>query len=376
MGAAVALALMSGTAATAQEPSGSPGSGAAWTELTSPAFSGLQSFLQAASTEAEIIVIGSRCDPEGACQHVVLATPDGTTWSERGVLPADVDRLADLIADGSDLYAVGDRGDGQAAIWRSVDGGASWQLLGGQEAFLTGADGRRDRSPSGDVFDASVLALARGPRGLLAGGWLNGEDLDRSAIWLSVDGTAWERVRLRRPMDQSGGVFDLAGDGDAYVAVTEDGLWRSADGRRWKRLSAAGTPADVVTDIEATDMGFTGFGVGGPTASVWTSGADGFAWQRQADDPALARLWEAELRAIGPDVVAVGLRDGDERIPTAWLLDGTTWTAETITATPDARPADVVASADALIVVGSAPTAEGTPSAAAWRRPFSPSGAS
>ena len=120
-------------------------------------------------------------------------------------------------------------------------------------------------------------------------------------------------------------------------------------------------------------MGFTGFGVGGPTASVWTSGADGFAWQRQADDPALARLWEAELRAIGPDVVAVGLRDGDERVPTAWLLDGTTWTAETITATPDARPADVVASADALIVVGSAPNAEGTPSAAAWRRPFDPS---
>jgi hypothetical protein len=170
-------------------------------------------------------------------------------------------------------------------------------------------------------------------------------------------------------MDRAGGVFDVAGGEEGYVAATGESLWRSVDGRRWTRAAASGRAEDLVTDVEASDAGFIGLGIRGPTPAIWVAGPDGSVWERQPDDPALAGLWEAELRANGPDVAAVGLRDGDARIPTAWLFDGTTWSAETVTSTTGARPADLVTTADAIVVVGSVPTPDGATSAAAWRRP-------
>jgi hypothetical protein len=280
--------------------------------------------------------------------------------------------LADVVADGDDLYVVGARDVGRAAIWGSSDAGATWRLLGDGAAFRPGADGRPPRSPDGGTYDASVRGLARGPAGLVAGGWLNAEDLDRAAIWHSTDGTRWERIRLPRAMDREGGVFDVAGDAEGYVALTAEGPWRSPDGRSWSRVADIDATDVIPVELEPTESGFVGLGMGEGTAVTWLAGPGGSDWRRLPGDPALAGLWEAGLRGSGPHVVAVGSRDGDERIPTAWLLDEGTWTAETIPAVPGAVPADAAWFGEDLIVVGTAPGADGLPGGAAWKRSVGP----
>ena len=117
--------------------------------------------------------------------------------------------VADLVADEDGLLVVGSDAGADGAIWRSTDGGATWEGLDDRDAFAPGADGRPGRSPEGNPYDVSVMAVARGPAGLVAGGWLNSEDLDRSAIWRSTDSRSWERIRLPRAMDRAGGVFDV-----------------------------------------------------------------------------------------------------------------------------------------------------------------------
>jgi hypothetical protein len=368
MAAAVALALASTAATSAQEPDPSPDAKSGWVEVAEPLLSGSDTLEQVAATASEVLAVGSSCDEQGACDRVLLASPDGVTWTERGRLPTDVNLLADLVTDGDDLYVVGDRLEGRAAIWRSLDGGASWQLLGSRAAFRPGADRRPPRSPDGGAYDASVRALARGPAGLVAGGWLNAEDLDRAAIWLSTDGTLWERIRLPRAMDRWGGIFDVAGDAEGYVALTAEGPWRSGDGRRWRRAVGVDETDVIPVELEPTGSGFVGLGIGEGTAVTWLAGPGGSDWRRLPDDPALAGLWEAGLRASGPRVVAVGTSDGDERIPTAWLLDEGTWTAEAIVGVPGAVPADAAWIGDDILVVGSAVGPDDEPSGVAWRR--------
>ena len=234
-----------------------------WIEVDAPTLEALDAIEQATTSGAEAIVVGARCTSVGTCERVVLASTDGTTWEERGSLPDDVNLLADLVADEEVLLALGNSAGADAFIWRSTDGGASWQA-GGADAFEVGADGRSSRSPAGNPYHLSVLGAARGPEGIVAGGWLNSEDLDRSAIWHSADGTAWERIRLPRAMDRARGVFDVAGGAGGYVAVTGAGLWRSEDGRRWARATTGGTSEDIITEVEVTDTGFIGLGADRP----------------------------------------------------------------------------------------------------------------
>ena len=70
----------------------------------------------------------------------------------------------------------------------------------------------------------------------------------------------------------------------------------------------------------------------------------------------------------GRSVVAVGTR-GDELVPTVWVLEPeSAWIAETVSVEPGVRLTDVALIGDRLLVVGSAPAADGTPAAAAWTR--------
>jgi hypothetical protein len=377
LGAALLLASVaaSGTSAQSPEPSASPAVSpsanaepVAWTSVDAPALSAYDAIEQAASTEDEVVLIATRCDTDGTCERVALASPDGSTWVERGPLPEDVNLLADLVADEDGLLIVGSDSGAGGAIWLTTDGGATWAMTSDRDAFEPGADGRPGRSPEGNPYDVSVMAVARGPAGLVAGGWLNSEDLDRSGIWLSQDGGAWERIRLPRAMDRDGGVFDVSASEDGYVAVTGSGLWRSEDGQRWTR--ATSDDADVpVTDVEATEEGFVGLGVGPAAGSVWVGGTEGGDWQRQPDEPALAGVWDATLQAFGSRVVAAGFRSDETFIPTVWTLEpGSPWVAETVSVEPGVRLTDVALIGDRLLVVGSAQGADETPAAAAWMR--------
>ena len=373
---ALLAGLLGGQAVLAQSPPASPApavaspslatASASWVKVDAPQLETIDTVEHAVTSATEVVALGTRCDDEGVCRRVALATPDGIAWEERGPLPGDVEALGDLAADEGGLVVVGRDGEGDGAIWRSTDGGATWQKAG-ERAFEPGADGRPGRSPAGNAYEGTVLTVERGPSGLIAGGWLNSEDADRSAMWRSTDGSDWERLRLPGAMDRAGGVFDVAASDVAYVAVTASGVWRSADGRRWER--AADQDDMPLAAVEATDAGFIGISVDGPVTSVWSAGPSGEDWQRQADDPALAGLSEARLRSLDELVTAVGSRADDRLTPTVWTLEpGAASIAEAVSAQDGVRLLDIVTVDGRLLVVGSDTRSDGTTAAAAWLR--------
>jgi photosystem II stability/assembly factor-like uncharacterized protein len=164
--AVVLVALATSVPTAAQSPSGSPAPATAWAEVAAPVVAELDALEKVVSTDPGIVAIGSRCEAEGDCERIVLATTDGMTWTERGRLPDDVDLVADLVADGGALYLVGDRPVSRASVWRSTDGGGTWALVD-PDAF-PGSDGRPRRDRPDGIDDTSVRGLARGPAGLVA----------------------------------------------------------------------------------------------------------------------------------------------------------------------------------------------------------------
>ncbi len=161
---------------------------------------------------------------------------DGSVWVRATAeLPAGASEVTGIAAvNPANLVAVGIAGDerrGSAAVWRSSDGGASWQSVT-SPAFASGR----------------MVAVASSGTGVAAVG--ERRDQTGAAAWSSTDGSTW--------VSSSGGGLDnsglqmvmtaVAADGSGFVAAgwrTDAGngsavVWRSTDGRTWTHL-----PQDV-----------------------------------------------------------------------------------------------------------------------------------
>jgi hypothetical protein len=377
MAGALVVAMFIGPSTLAQSPgaSASPAAASAtWTRVEAPTLATIDTIEHAATIGTEVVAIGTRCDTEGVCGRVALATPDGLAWEERGPLPADIEVLGDLIADAGALVAVGRSADGVGAIWRSLDRGATWAVDGDQRAFRPGGGGGLRRSPAGNPYEVTVLSVARGPGGLVAGGWLNSEDDDRSAMWRETDPGIWERVPLRPAMERAGGVFDVAASEEAYVAVTAEDVWRSSDGRRWARAAVDERGPPWIRDVASTDDGFIGLKTGPTVTSTWAAASDGRRWQEEPDDPVLADLAGGTITVVDGRLVVAAARPDFESddlmvVSVVWTREpGAAWVAETVSDDFRVGLADVVAIGDALLVVGNAPDEGGTSIGAAWLR--------
>ncbi len=264
----------------------------------------------------EVIALAPTTTRHGGTRLRVLASPDGSHWTRRGGIPMTGD-VADLVADGATLYAVG--WDERATIWRSDDAGRTWSTPVDGAPFAGGADGR----PALDE-GAQVEAIARGPAGLVAVGSVIDPDklARRGAAWRSDDGLAWVRIAEAGALPP---LHDLAADTTTYVALgssigaAESPMGADVPVLRWSVDGVTWTDAGAPIGSRESLLGVTALPEAGFLAwgrplddqaapAVILTSADGRTWSRMPDDPTLAEARLAEVRALdgGAVTLAVG----------------------------------------------------------------------
>jgi photosystem II stability/assembly factor-like uncharacterized protein len=185
----------------------------------------------------------------------------GQTW--RQTLDADVRSLTGHARDPQALYLGTASGD----IYRSDDGGASWEL--------SPPDGRPV------VCVTRLVVAAEDSRRLYAG-------LDTGGVWNSVDGGAtWARYGT----GLSGAVADLASAPDALYALAEGLVYRctGADAR-WEQLESGAEPGVALAALAGKQPVL----LLARRAAIARSDDGGASWTMA--EPALA--WEGDLTTI------------------------------------------------------------------------------
>jgi hypothetical protein len=240
-GAVVAVGTSGGRAAVWRSLDG-----AAWTvtTLAAPPTAGATELLTAiAATDGGFVAGGYEESATAQKMATLWRSSDGVTWSRASVTDqtaAIEEEITGIAAGPSALVAVGIAGDerrGMAAVWRSVDGGASWQPVA---------------SPSfaaGRMLATAVIA-GSGP-GFVA----VGENVDQTAAaaWTSADGSSWSAAPAQSGLGNFGLQMVMTAvaatpGGTGVVAAgwrSDSGngsavVWRSSDGRTWVHL-----PQDV-----------------------------------------------------------------------------------------------------------------------------------
>jgi hypothetical protein len=269
----------------------------------------------------------------------VWASVDGITWTrvphDETVFGGAGDVImSSVTVGGPGLVAVGGQGwwsegDGEAAVWTSVDG-ITWRRVPHDEAVFGGTGSQRMNS------------VALGGPGLVAVGSVGSQvdDLVDAAVWTSVDGITWTRV----PHDEAvfGGeriqtMESVTAGGPGLVAVGGDELtgsaavWTSVDGITWFRVphnetvfGTEGNPAPMLS-VTAGGPGLVAVGAdlwppGLAKTPAWTS-PDGITWTRVPDDVTF-RGAMMDVTVGGPGLVTVGLNG------IVWTsVDGITWTS-------------------------------------------------
>jgi hypothetical protein len=240
--------------------------------------------------------------------------PSATPLTGWQLLPVQPDlgraNLVDVTTFQHALYAVGNAATDAApgVIWTSADG-ETWRSAAGPGTSLDGAylEGiaagdpglvvaglQGDRatvlfSPDGSTWSTIDLPEGKGaethhvtwaPAGYVATGSPTGESTtNRVLSWWSQDGRTWSRITdvegSRHP------ALDVAAAGPTgYLALGTDAgkaaVWRSGDGRKWRKVSAS-TPLPEVT---RPTMRFADGQYLLPSGdSVWAT-TDGSAWTR------------------------------------------------------------------------------------------------
>jgi hypothetical protein len=207
-----------------------------------------------------------------------------------------------------------------------------------------------------DAFaDAAIIAVTRGGPGLIAVGEADEEvPLDDFgadvAVWVSADGTAWERIHDPSFAGQPDstcaprgvnyqGVRDVASGPLGIVATGTDGchaaVWISDDGRTWTEVIDDDwfENPGVIWSVTAGGPGWVVVGGDGHgNGVVWVS-EDGVDWTTIQDDDLLAATGSrVDLRDVtvgGPGLVAVGstgFRDSGSLQSAIWVsTDGFDW---------------------------------------------------
>jgi photosystem II stability/assembly factor-like uncharacterized protein len=235
----------------------------------------------------------------GSKGQIAFTLDDGVTWKSASV-PTSSDILDTSWTSKTTGYAL----DARGGLFRTANGGASWQTLSPGAAtpasavlaladnstvLLVGPAGVR-RAVSGGPFTAvpgkpvadaalnagqlaggSVVAWGVGTRNLLA-------STDKGSTWRSIKLPDGKRTRIRRISFVSGSV--------GYLIDTGGRLWATANGgRKWRELISAGTAATTGMAFGAAASGFLtvpGFGDDASDAYVLHTGDGGRSWVPQA----------------------------------------------------------------------------------------------
>ena len=185
-------------------------------------------------------------------------------------------------------------------------------------------------APEFHVGPVQGTALAVAPDGAFIA-IVSSIDSGRAVVFRSTDGLTWTPSGSL-PQGSHAGVFAIGVRGGTMVAVGID---------------TSGTNTGKATGTNRV-----------ATAAVWTS-ADGLAWKRVPQQPALA-VGELDRLAAGP---AGFLAVGSEYDAPAWSADGASWMRVDV-GTPNAVVSGVAATDTGFVAVGGVETA-----AMAWTSP-------
>ena len=308
-------------------------------------------------------------------------------------------RLAAVAMADSVVAAVGSASDGyssDAAVcvaWQGT-GEPGWSdgwwgiadpsaFSGPGEGLEDGYQEMRDVAALGDGFVA-VGAADKEDAGPAA------FEVETAAVWLSPDGSVWERVPHQPALENPGGSLQMNGvaaGGPGLVAVGDEfmsepwqfgpAVWVSSDGRSWERIPQDRLPDDGVVLKDVTSDGSEIYAVGtyeGGEAVVWRS-ADGTRWEAVAapcpgcDEGGwsvaqfgLGSGWGAGMKAVAVSehgVAAVGMIDeeGERPVAAVWVSqDGLAWDLAATFDPPDrlydVMALDVVWDQDRIVVTG------------------------
>jgi len=260
-----------------------------------------------------LVAVGFACedDTEACSPHATAWTSiDGTSWNRTshdaavfGDPPTETTGMRDVITTSAgSLVAVGWLDDWTVdesgveesvvtspAVWTSPDG-VVWDRTWVGDGFELTAD------VWNNVLTPPVNAVAQGPDGgLVAVGAMLDQDAESTAaVWVSQDGSTWERVDPTLPaFGQKTVMTDITWGSSGYVAVgTEDeatpAIWTSSDGHSWARADLSDQPFEVISSLGSVAALELGYITAGPSqmygdlaggVTVWTS-PDGIAWDR------------------------------------------------------------------------------------------------
>ena len=291
------------------------------------------------------VAVGTIFDDSATCiadfnDGHVWTSSDGLTWVPAPADPFGQTDLTNLVTFKGSVYAFGFTGafEEETAdctpganptgvnIWRSDNGGTSWQHLQQSAAIA--------HATIGDV-------VAAGDRLVLVGTQIDAEGNDSAGSWSSSDALTWTPAELPPATSIIG---SAAAHDNVVVGFGFDPdfplPWISRDGGgHWyeESIDVAGTDsgdADFglsVEDVLATQAGYVAVGdiccLGAPQIVPLTvSTPDGTQWQGApvpADTPQAMRL----VGQLPGGMLAVGVRTYLDEPPPAGELGGRSWTS-------------------------------------------------
>jgi len=287
-----------------------------------------------------------------------LADPLPYRWSrvphDEAIFGADGrTSMHSVTVGGPGLVAVGSVGDDEAAdaaVWTSVDG-ITWSRVAHDDAIFGGWRGQWMNSVT--VGGPGLVAVGSD------GHRVNDatERAGAAAVWTSVDGITWSRVRHDEAVFGGARMSDVTVGGPGLVAVGSAGVeadedadavaavWTSIDGLTWSRVAHdeavfGGADSQQMHSVTVGGPGLVAVGSVvqlwdspvGSDAAVWTS-VDGIIWSRVAhDETVFGGADNQQMHSVtvgGPGLVAVGsaglseVADADAAVWTS--VDGIIW---------------------------------------------------
>jgi hypothetical protein len=284
-----------------------------------------------------LVAIGWSASMGGVAAAAWTSADDGLTWQRAAVEGPGF--MQAVTVGGPGLVAVGydsSGGDDDAAVWVSPDG-LTWARVPHDETVFGGPGGEQ------------IFGVAAGGPGLVAVGWGVVDGDEGAAVWVSADGSTWERIVDNDVFGGPGGqaMYAVVAGGPGLVAVGYDFLegewdaavWTSTDGLSWSEVPADGAVFGGPSSQEMRSVAIGGPGlvaVGNDYAEVAANGAvwtspDGLAWTRVPHDPAVfggpGNQEMLGVSAGSPGLAAVGRDDSGEAGDAAvWAsADGLNW---------------------------------------------------
>ncbi len=308
----IVLALLAGTPASAQQPLSLPDS-KQWfyDQRAYPSGEIPEDALQKALLERQLLEQQFRLQNESAASEVTaswsLLGPTEVS-SPQGIVSGRVTAIVTDSRNPETVY-IGAAGGG---VWRSTDGGGTWQSLGDDLLSLVSGSLALDERTGTLYYGTGDHGAGTYGAGVL-------RSHDGGATWISSNGWDSERNKPQFRLGTTPRILLHPDDPQTIFLARSSGLWRSTDGGdSWFRL-VGGVATDVAIHPDNPSRMFLALGrnLGSAGNGVYRSDDGGNTWGRVAGLPfgeEIGRISLAVAPSNGAVVYAVLVRSQNQQL--------------------------------------------------------------